>query len=242
MIEKDGMVKLADGMGTDGDLVSILRRIIQLYSKNESYNSNTSGALSNAMNTTQNTQNNYMQNTQNNHQQQQQQQQQQHYKFDLSLIDSLTEVQVNNLLEDEGKFRKFLSNFQHIQSEQKRLIEDVRGNVLEKAQGNLNLKKEIDALATKLDETHEKYTEDCQSYRNLLVLNSSTLTSLNPENVLTEIQVNLMELNDSSNDSIKCALNSTENGNNLDLVLKECVKLRKEYHSKAILLQKLQQQ
>lgn len=221
MIEKDGLVKLAEGMGADGDLVSILRKIIQLNPKSEinppSYNNNNIQS-----------QKNYQKHLQRN------------YKFDLSLIDSLSEEQVNNLLADDVKFRKFLSNFKNMQEDQTKLIEDLRMTAREKAEKNIILKKEIDALAAKLDETHEKYTEASQSYQNMLALNSSALAALNPDNVLTEIQVNLMELNDSSNNSIKEALKCSET-DNLDLVLKECVKLRKEYHSKTILLQKLQE-
>ena len=228
MISNDGLVKLPDGMGIDGDLVSILSRIIQLnqsQSQTDDYNryngdhnlSGTDYGVDSYDSTHPDPEED---------------------KFDLSLVDSLSEDQIKNLLKDEAKFFKFLSNFKNIQSERQLLIEEMREKSLQTAQDNLNIKKEIGSLSLKLDETHRKYTETCQSFQNFVVLNSSTLSALKPENILTEIQVNLMELNDSSNNFIENALKSEEN---LDSVLKECVKLRREYHSKSILLQKSDQ-
>lgn len=213
MISRDGQVQLMEGMGMEGDLVTIIRRIQLEANRNQSISFNVPV-------------NNY------------------NSRFDLSLIDSLTEVQVNNLLTDEEKFLKFFKNYKPIFDEKERVIEGIKEELIEMAEANINLKKEIDALATKLGDSHEKYSETLQSYQNFLVLNSANISALNTENLLTQIQVNLMELNDLSNEALKSALNSSSGGgggdqNNLDLELKECVKMRKEYHKRAILLQKL---
>lgn len=219
MISKDGNVLLSDGMGIDGDLAGIFRIIQQEANRaSHSTNTNTSNTATSAIPVTFNNK----------------------YNLDLSLIDSLTEEQIKNLLSDEEKFRKFLTNFKPILDKKEREVEEKKAELREKARANLNLKMEVDNLAIKLGETHEKYAEACQSYQNFMVLNSSTISAMNPENILTQIQVNLMELNDLSNDAIKNVLNNSADQSNLDLELKECVKTRKEYHKKAILLQKLQ--
>lgn len=222
MISKDGNVILTDGMGIDGDLAGIFRKIQQEASRtSHSTSTNTSYTASTSTNNALMTFNNK-------------------YNLDLSLIDSLTEEQVRNLLSDEEKFRKFLTNFKPILDKKEREIEEKKAELKERARANINLKKEVDNLAIRLGETHERYAEACQSYQNFMVLNSSTISAMNPENILTQIQVNLMELNDLSNDAIKNVLNNSGDQGNLDLELKECVKTRKEYHKKAILLQKLQ--
>lgn len=226
MVSRDGQVQLMEGMGMDGDLVTIIRRIQQEASRNQSISSDSSSFNVPVKNSYSNT---YNYNS----------------RFDLSLIDSLTDVQVNHLLTDEEKFLKFFKNYKPIFDEKERVIEGMREELIEMANSNINLKKEIDALSTKLGDSHEKYSETLQSYQNFLVLNSANISASNPENLLTQIQVNLMELNDLSNEAIKKALNSSGGGgdqNNLDLELKECVNMRKEYHKKAILLQKLHHQ
>ena len=154
---------------------------------------------------------------------------------DLALIMSLSEEQVENLLSNEEKFNKFMNNFNHDQ-DQSNLIKQMKLETLDIAKSNLILKKEIDELAKILNSSLENYSHALQSYKNFLVLNSSSLKNLQHENLMTQLQVNLMELDDLSNKSIKCLLNS--NSDNLDLELKECIKLRKEYHRKSILLQK----
>ena len=218
MISKDGQVLLMAGMGVDGDLVSIIRIIQQ-----EAHRNNRHSSPFNNINTTQ-----------------------LYSKFDLSLIDSLTDDQVNHILTDEGKFVKFLKNYRTIFEEKEQVVEGLKRELRTMAHANINLKKELDNLSTKLGDSHERYSEALQSYQNFLVLNSANISALSPENLLTQIQVNLMELNDLSSEAIKSALNSCNSGsadqNNLDLELKECVKMRKEYHKKAILLQKLHQQ
>lgn len=234
MISRDGQVQLTEGMGIDGDLVAIIRRIHQEANRNQSFN--TSGfvdntSISNPIASTctyspvpSNSTHHFNSN------------------LDLSLIDSLTEDQVKHLLTNEEKFRKFLTNYNPIFNEKERFIDGMKEELKEMARANINLKKEIDYLSTKLGESHEKYSETLQSHQNFLVLNSSNISALNPENLLTQIQLNLMELNDSSYESIKNALYlSGGDHSNLDLELKECVKIRKEYHKRAILLQKLQQ-
>lgn len=154
---------------------------------------------------------------------------------DLALIMSLNEEQVENLLSSEEKFNKFMNNFNQDQ-DQSNLIKQMKLETLDIAKNNLILKKEIDELAKILNSSLENYSQALQSYKNFLVLNSSSLKNLQPENLMTQLQVNLMELDDQSNKSIKCLLNSKSD--NLDLELKECIKLRKEYHRKSILLQK----
>ena len=133
-----------------------------------------------------------------------------------------------------------MTNFQSVLDEQESFIAEMKRESGERAHSNIELQKETDGLASRLDELHEKYSQSCQSYQNFMALNSSLLASLNPENILTQIQVNLMELNDSTNKSIRSALNA-DNCDNLDLELKECIKMRKEYHKKSILFQKYQE-
>ena len=60
-----------------------------------------------------------------------------------------------------------------------------------------------------------------------MALNSTAISSLNPENVLTQIQVNLMELNDSTNQSIRSAPSILRDYSNLDLELKSASKCGK---------------
>lgn len=255
MIDSDGQVKLEIGMGSDGDLVGIVRRIIQfstigntgntpntsntlntgnntLYHASNSLNSNSNLNISvNSLNVPSSSTNETFSpvvNLSNG------------FQMDVSLISSLTEEQVNHLLNDEEKFKKFMSNFQSVLDEQENFIYEMKCESIEKARANIELKKEIDHLGKRLDDLNEKYSQTCQSYKNFMALNASALASLSPENILTEIQVNLMELNDFTNNAIKSAL-SSENYSNLDLELKECVKMRKDYHKKAILLQKYQE-
>lgn len=222
MIEAGGQVRLEMGMGSDGDLVGIIKRIIQASSSTPTSNTlncsisvppRADSPIVNLSNGCQ---------------------------LDVSLINSLTEDQLNNLLNDEEKFRKFMTNFQSIMDQQVEFMAEMKNEAKERASANIELKKEIDGLARRLDEVQDQYSQSCQSYQNFMALNSTAISSLNPENVLTQIQVNLMELNDSTNQSIRSALNS-EDYSNLDLELKECIKMRKEYHKKAILLQKYQE-
>lgn len=226
MIEADGQVRLEMGMGSDGDLVGIIRRIIQCNTNSfntvevpqraasasppASYSTAPIVNLSNGC------------------------------QLDISLINSLSNDQVENLLKDEDKLGKFMTNFQSVLDDQVSFLSELKREAKEKAQGNIELKTEIDGLAKRLDEMHRKYSETCQSFQNFMALNSSPLASLNPENILTQLQVNLMELNDSTNNSIRSALNTDDHGN-LDLELKECIKMRKEYHKKAILFRKYQE-
>ena len=218
-----------EGMGIDGDLVTIIRRIHQEANRNQSFNTS-SVFVNNTSNSTPSINNTHVNSPVIS------------TRHDLSLIESLTEDQVKHLLTNEEKFRKFLTNYNPIFNEKERFLDGIKEELKEIARNNINLKKEIDYLSTKLGESHEKYCETLQSYQNFLVLNSSNISALNPENLLTQIQLNLMELNDLSRESIKKALNSSGDQNNLDLELKECVKMRKEYHKRAILLQKLQQE
>ena len=230
MISRDGQVQLMEGMGIDGDLVTIIRRIHQEANRNQSFNTS-SVFVNNTSNSTPSINNTHVNSPVIS------------TRHDLSLIESLTEDQVKHLLTNEEKFRKFLTNYNPIFNEKERFLDGIKEELKEIARNNINLKKEIDYLSTKLGESHEKYYETLQSYQNFLVLNSSNISALNPENLLTQIQLNLMELNDLSSESIKNALNSIGGDqNNLDLELKECVKMRKEYHKRAILLQKLQQE
>ena len=222
MISRDGSVMLMEGMWCDGDLFGIIKRIQQEANRNQS-----GGTAVHNMNTSHHNHtfhNGYVNK----------------YGLDLNLIDSLTEEQVKHLLSDEEKFHKFMTNYKPVLDHKERLLEELKDEIMEKARANIDLKMEIDHLSTKLGEAHEKYSETVQSYQNFLVLNSANLSALNPENLLTQVQVNLMEFNDLSSESIKNALNSGDQSN-LDLELKECVKMRKEYHKKAILLQKLQE-
>lgn len=224
MIEVDGQVRLEMGMGSDGDLVGILRRIIQCTSSNGfSGTTAASPAASPALSTAAS-----IVNLSNGCQ------------LDVSLINSLSDDQVKNLLNDEEKFLKFVTNFQSVLDDQDGFIAEMKRETREKAHENIDKKTEIDALALRLDEMHQKYSQTCQSFQNFMTLNASSLASLNPENILTQIQVNLMELNDSTNNSIRSAL-STDDYSNLDLELKECIKMRKEYHKRTILLKKYQE-
>lgn len=227
MISRNGQVQLMEAMGMDGDLVAIIQRIQFEANRNQSLSTGSfvnNGPTNNVHSSTLRSQTNV-------------------HEFDLSLIDSLTEDQVNQLLTDEERFIKFFKNYKPIFDEKERLIERMKEELKGIANANINLKKDIDCLSTKLGDSHEKYSEALQSYQNFIVLNSASISALNPENLITQIQVNLMESNDLSHESIKMALNSCGGDhNNLDMELKECVKMRKEYHKKAILFQKLQQQ
>ena len=237
MIAADGQVRLETGMGCDGNLVGIIRRIIQCSqsqnlssasnthtaSNSSSFNSSMPPRAASPVNLTSSIVN-----------------LSDGCQLDVSLINSLSDDQVNNLLNDEEKFRKFMGNFQSAMDNQKIFISEMKRESIERACGNVNVKKEVNELAVKLDEMHKKYSQAFQSYQNFVALNSSALASLNGENILTQIQVNLMELNDSTNNSIRSALHSEDFGN-LDLELKECIKMRKEYHKKSILLKKYQE-
>lgn len=222
MIDSEGQVKLETGMGCDGDLVSIIRRIIQCAGSNV----NTANSLNRAASPDLSSGSSV--NLSNGSQ------------LDVSLINSISDDQVANLLSDEEKFGKFITNFQSILNDQGTFIDEMKGESAEKARANIVLKREIDDLAGRLDELSRKYSQACQSYQNFMALNSASLASLNPENILTQIQVNLMELDDSTNNSIKSALNA-DDYSNLDLELKECIKMRKEYHKRSILLRKYQE-
>lgn len=220
MILSDGRVELKEGMGLDGDLVKIIKTIQDEMSTGPKPTTPAQNNLTNYLNSY-----NHNRTKSDDH--------------DLSLIESLSDEQVNNLLADDEMFGKFMKNFKHIEEERGKRLEAKKAEALEKCKNNLSLKKEINALASKLDETHENYSQISQSYQNFLVLNASNLTALNPENLITQIQVNLMELNDLSNNYIKQVVSFSEHGN-MDLELKECIKLRKEYHKRAILLKKLE--
>jgi hypothetical protein len=238
MIEADGRVLLAPDMGRDGDLVGIVKRILgelqqvalgavdnSTVNNTTSFNINTTSFNNNTTNTTTTITSSFQLN-----------------QNDLNLLHSLTHEQCQTLLNaNDQVFQKFLSNNMTSVQEQEKLNIQIESQIREKANANLSLRREIDQLASQLDQAHASYNETLQSYKNFMVLNSATLNELKPDCVFSKLQVSLMELNDLSSDSLKTLINDGCETKNFDLELKEAIKQRKEYHKKAILLQKFQE-
>lgn len=155
-------------------------------------------------------------------------------EHDSILLSSISELQATDLLKCEDKFKKFMDNFTSA-SEKLVLQEQLKRDNLTRAQGNLKIVEEIEELAIKLNQTHAEYLQAVQSYNNFISENESQLHKLDSENLITQIEVNLMELNDFTTKSLKSSLNS---GLTSDSDVKEYVVLRKKYHKRAILLQK----
>ena len=135
MISKDGSVLVMEGMGIDGDLAGIFRRIQQEANRNVHSASFTSTATANT-DTSCTTTTMPFRNK---------------YNLYLNLIESLTEEQVKNLLSDEEKFGKFLINFKPILDEKAQEIEERKGELKEKARANINFRRENENLAIIVD-------------------------------------------------------------------------------------------